>query len=195
MNANSLSAWEAMQTKLPKSWQTIMEVFRRDPLRALDSYQLADRIGKSNGDTKPRLTEMYQMNWLKIANKDDVKTEGKLKRNLYKLRMPTDPDNVIEKSPIEILQDKLTAVMEGIGLTERDVNAYYRNWIEAQIKLSKDAEQFSKDIVKKMEAVDAENEMLKQGKCYDICKNNSTVKCFKCSPIGRENFERINYVK
>ena len=133
MSANSLSAWEEMQKELKESHREIINVFRNDASRPLDSYQVADRIRKSNGDTKPRLTELYQLQWLKIV--DNYTASNGRVRALYQLRLPSDPLNVIAKTELEILTEKLEAVKWMYGIETDGVERAYRAYVERHLQM------------------------------------------------------------
>jgi hypothetical protein len=96
-----------------------------------DNMQISKGLNMQLNSVTGRLDEMVYLHQThRICGVNDNN------RNIYVKRHNTDPLNTRPKTKAEITQDKLTAVMEGIGLTESDVNAYYRNWIERQIKLS-----------------------------------------------------------
>ena len=133
MSATSLSAWEQLQSDLPEIYREIIDVFRNDATRALDSYQVADRIRKTNGDTKPRLTELYQLQWLKIVG-NHTASNGR-ERSLYMLRLPSDPLNPLPKSQAEVLQEKLEAVKWLYGFDTENVEHAYRTYVERKLNL------------------------------------------------------------
>jgi len=103
MNANSLSAWEEMQKDLPEIHLQIINTFRDNPVVQYDSYEMARMIGKSNGDTKPRLTELYNANWIKITG--TIKNNRGIPRALYQLKSPFDTPNPIHRTPNKKLKD------------------------------------------------------------------------------------------
>jgi len=133
MSANSLSAWEALQATLGEKHSEVIRVMRNDPLRELDSYQIADRIRQSNGDTKPRLTELYNAQWIKITG-TYIAPNGRV-RNLYKLRMPGDPLNIIPKSENDILKEKIEALKWYYGFEAKAVEDLYRKYVEHTMQL------------------------------------------------------------
>lgn len=119
MSANSLSAWEIEQKELPEIYATIINYYRDgDSLKSADTYAVARAIGKSNGDTKPRMTELYQMNWLKITGKV-IGTKGQ-PRSLYALKSPFETPNPIHMTP----ERKLAELRDKILNMEPDLFAF-----------------------------------------------------------------------
>jgi DNA-binding Lrp family transcriptional regulator len=133
MSANSLSAWEALQATLAQKFAEIINVLRNEPLTAMDSYQIAQRTGVSNGDTKPRLTDLYNAQWIKITG-TYIAPNGRV-RNLYKLRMPGDPLNIIPKSENDILKEKIEALKWYYGFEAKAVEDLYRKYVEHTMQL------------------------------------------------------------
>lgn len=119
MSANSLTAWEIQQKELPELYLKILDIFRENAIEPLTSYQVAERLGKSNGDTKPRLTELYQKNWLKIVGKKVSEKSG-MPQSLYALKPISENPNPEHLTPERKLKEieSLLRIHPKLALTE-----------------------------------------------------------------------------
>jgi hypothetical protein len=133
MSANSLYAYQLLKDSLINKYDVIINAMAIYENVALDSYKIAELINGVNGDIKPRLTEMYEKQIIKIVG--NYMAKNKRVRRLYMLRKKSDPLNIIPKSDNDILKEKIEALKWYYGFETKAVEDVYRKYVEHTMQL------------------------------------------------------------
>ena len=133
MSANSLYAYQLLKDSLINKYDVIINAMAIYENVALDSYKIAELINGVNGDIKPRLTEMYEKQIIKIVG--NYMAKNKRVRRLYMLRKKRDPLNIIPKSDNDILKEKIEALKWYYGFETKAVEDVYRKYVEHTMQL------------------------------------------------------------